>query len=118
MNAFFVVGTDTDAGKTAYSLLLLTASSKPQFDYWKPVETGDPDSLRVRRLVPTATVHEPLARFTEPVAPALAAKREGRVMPGVAEILAAIPCSAKPLLIETFGGPLSPLTEDVLQLEL
>ncbi|MCE9561977.1 MAG: adenosylmethionine--8-amino-7-oxononanoate transaminase [Planctomycetes bacterium] len=133
MNGFVVVGTDTDAGKTAFSLLFLSAFCDQSvrqarfledseqacpFDYWKPVETGDPDSLRVRRLVPTATVHEPLARFVEPVAPALAAKREGRVMPGVAEILAAIPHTEKPLLIETFGGPLSPLTEDVLQIEL
>ncbi|MBA4191718.1 MAG: adenosylmethionine--8-amino-7-oxononanoate transaminase [Planctomycetaceae bacterium] len=117
MNSFVVVGTDTDAGKTAFSLLFLSAFTK-EFDYWKPVETGDPDSLRVRRLVPNATVHEPLARFTEPVAPALAAKREGRVMPGVAEILAAVPHTTRPLLIETFGGPLSPLTETVLQIEL
>ncbi len=117
MNGFVVVGTDTDAGKTAFSLLFLSAFAD-QFDYWKPVETGDPDSLRVRRLVPTATVHEPLARFREPVAPALAAKREGRVMPGVAEILAAIPRTQRTLLIETFGGPLSPLTEDVLQIDL
>jgi len=117
MNGFVVVGTDTDAGKTAFSLLFLSEFGN-QFDYWKPVETGDPDSLRVRRLVPTTTVHEPLARFTQPVAPALAAKREGHVMPVVAEILAAVPQTTKPLLIETFGGPLSPLTEDVLQIEL
>jgi adenosylmethionine-8-amino-7-oxononanoate aminotransferase len=117
MKGFVVVGTDTDAGKTAFSLLFLTAFPK-QFDYWKPVETGEPDSLRVRRLVPTATVHEPLARFRDPVAPALAAGREGRLMPGVSEILAALPNVEQPLLIETFGGPLSPLTDDVLQLEL
>ena len=71
MNGFVVVGTDTDAGKTAFSLLFLAAFAD-QFDYWKPVETGEPDSLRLRRLVPTATVHEPLARFREAVAPALA----------------------------------------------
>jgi adenosylmethionine---8-amino-7-oxononanoate aminotransferase len=133
MNGFVVVGTDTDAGKTAFSLLFLSAFAEQSvrqarfledseqacpFDYWKPVETGDPDSLRIRRLVPTATVHEPLARFTDPVAPALAARRAGRAMPGVAEILAAVPRSTKPLLIETFGGPLSPLTDDVLQIEL
>src|SRR5262245_29230292 len=117
MNGFVVVGTDTDAGKTAFSLLFLTAFGD-EFDYWKPVETGEPDSLRVRRLVPHTTVHEPTARFREPVAPALAAQREGRVMPGVAEILAAAPHSTKPLLIETFGSPLSPLTDDVLQIEL
>ena len=117
MSGFIVAGTDTDAGKTAFSLLFLAAFAD-WFEYWKPVETGDPDSLRLRLLVPNATVHEPLARFREPVAPALAAKRESQAMPGVAEILAARPHTTKLLLIETFGGPLSPLTEDVLQIEL
>ena len=117
MNDLVIVGTDTNAGKTTLSLLLLTAFAD-QFDYWKPVETGDSDSIRVRKLVPTVTVHEPLARFRDPVAPCLAAQREGKSMPGVAEIVAAIPTTAKPLLIETFGGPLSPLTDDVLQIEL
>ncbi len=117
MNSFVVVGTDTDAGKTAFSLLFLSAYGD-EFDYWKPTETGDPDSLRVRRLVPNTTVHKPLARFTDPVAPALAARREGHAMPGVAEILAAVPHTDKPLLIETFGGPLSPLTDSALQLDL
>ncbi|QJW93320.1 adenosylmethionine--8-amino-7-oxononanoate transaminase [Frigoriglobus tundricola] len=117
MTGIVVTGTDTDAGKTAFALLFLTAFAD-RFDYWKPVETGDPDSLRLRRLVPTATVHEPLARFRDPVAPALAARREARVMPGAAEICAARPNTAKPLVIETFGSPFSPLTGDTLQVEL
>jgi len=117
MTGFIVVGTDTDAGKTAFSLLFLTAFAD-RFDYWKPVETGESDFLKVRTLVPEVTVHEPLARFREPVAPALAARREGRQMPGVAEIRGAAPKSSLPLVIETFGGPLSPLTDDVLQIEL
>jgi adenosylmethionine-8-amino-7-oxononanoate aminotransferase len=117
MNGLVVVGTDTDAGKTAFSLLFLTTFAN-EFAYWKPVETGDSDTEKVRRLVPTATVIDPLARFDEPVAPALAARREGRSMPGVADVLAAVPASEKPLLIETFGGPLSPLSQDVLQIEL
>ena len=117
MNGFVVAGTDTDAGKTAFSLLFLAAFAE-RFDYWKPVETGDSDSLRVRALLPQVTVHEPLARFREPVAPCLAARREGQSMPGVADIIAALPSSERPLVIETFGGPLSPLTDDVLQIEL
>jgi adenosylmethionine-8-amino-7-oxononanoate aminotransferase len=114
---FVVVGTDTDAGKTAFSLLFLAAFAD-RFAYWKPVETGESDAETVRRLVPGATVFDPLARFAEPVAPALAARREGRPMPGVGDILAAEPASDNPLLIETFGGPLSPLTDGVLQAEL
>jgi adenosylmethionine-8-amino-7-oxononanoate aminotransferase len=117
MNGFVVVGTDTDAGKTTFSLLFLTAFAD-SYAYWKPVETGDSDTERIRKLVVGAKVFSPLAGFVEPVAPALAARREGRSMPGVAEIRAATPASEKPLLIETFGGPLSPLTDDVLQIDL
>ncbi len=117
MTGFVVVGTDTDAGKTAFSLLFL-AAFRDAFAYWKPVETGDSDTEAIRRLVPAATVHPPLARFTEPVAPALAARRDGRAMPGVSDILAAVPVGDRPLLIESFGGILSPLTDDVLQAEL
>jgi dethiobiotin synthetase len=117
MTGLVVVGTDTDAGKTAFSLLFLTAFAD-EFAYWKPVETGDSDTEKVRRLVPNAVVFDPLARFAESVAPALAARREGRPMPGVADILAAVPQADRPLLIETFGGPLSPLTDEVLQIDL
>lgn len=117
MTGFVVVGSDTDAGKTTFCLQWLAAFGD-RFAYWKPVETGPSDTEAVRRLVPSATVHAPLARFTEAVAPELAAAREGRDMPGVAEILAAVPDSPWPLVIETFGGPMSPLSEGVLQGEL
>jgi adenosylmethionine-8-amino-7-oxononanoate aminotransferase len=59
-----------------------------------------------------------LARFEAAVAPELAASREARLMPGLAEIIAVVPNSPRPLLIETFGGPLSPLCGGVLQAEL
>lgn len=117
MTDVVIVGTDTDAGKTSLSLLFLAAFPE-QFAYWKPVETGESDTETVRRLVSSATIFEPLARFREAVAPALAASREGRVMPSVAEVLKAKPASAKPLLMETFGSPLSPLSDEVLQVEL
>lgn len=117
MTGFVVLGTDTDAGKTAFCALWLSAFAE-QNSYWKPVETGDSDTATICELVPGATVFAPLARFRAPVAPVLAAAREGRAMPSVAEVLAARPASLRPLVVETFGGPLSPFTEDVLQAEL
>ena len=119
MTDFLLLGTDTDAGKTTLALLWLAAFAADT-DYWKPVETGDPDSERVRRLVPDAVVHPPLARFTAPVAPPLAARMEGGRVPGASAIVVAkpLPGVARHLLIETFGSPFSPLTEDALQLEL
>jgi adenosylmethionine-8-amino-7-oxononanoate aminotransferase len=117
MSDLIVLGTDTDAGKTTFSLMWLTAFGD-RYAYWKPVETGDSDTACVRRLAPLATVWDPVARFGEPVAPPLAARREGRPIPCAAEITLARPVSDLPLLIETFGGPLSPLNEAELQLEL
>ena len=110
-----VLGTDTDAGKTTFSLLWLTAFGD-EWDYWKPLETGDSDSETVRRLVPDAVVHPPVMSLREAVAPALAAKREGRTIPPAAELAARVPSTNRNLLIETFGGPLSPLNETELQL--
>ena len=115
MTGLVVLGTDTDAGKTAFSLLWLYAF--PATAYWKPVETGDSDTETVRRLAPHAAVHPPLARFAAPVAPPLAARREGRQCPPAAVIVAAKPAADR-LLIETFGSPFSPLNEDELQVEL
>jgi adenosylmethionine-8-amino-7-oxononanoate aminotransferase len=118
MSDLLILGTDTDAGKTTFALLLL-AAFPDRFEYWKPVETGDSDSERVRRLLPGATVHPPLARFEAPVAPPLAARQEGREAPSAHAIAAARPKPTRPgryLLIETFGSPFSPLNETELQL--
>lgn len=116
MNGVVVLGTDTDAGKTAFSLLWLHAQGD-RFDYWKPVETGDSDTEKVAHLAPHVRVHPSFARFAEPVAPPLAARLEGRRCPTSEELAAAIPATDRDLLIETFGSPLSPLTETELQVE-
>ena len=116
---FVVLGTDTDAGKTTFSLLWLAAFAD-DYEYWKPLETGDSDSETVRRLVPAAGVHPPVMRFAEPVAPPLAARREGRTIPTAAELAATRPTPTNAgtgLLIETFGGPFSPLNDSELQIE-
>jgi adenosylmethionine-8-amino-7-oxononanoate aminotransferase len=114
---FVVIGTDTDAGKTTFALLWLSAFGNRQA-YWKPVETGESDTERIRQLVPNVTVYEPIARFAEPIAPALAARRARTVIPSAATIVDRRPRSPLPLLIETFGGPLSPLNDAELQIKL
>jgi adenosylmethionine-8-amino-7-oxononanoate aminotransferase len=119
MNNLLILGTDTDAGKTTFALLWLAAFADG-YEYWKPVETGESDSGRVRQLVPMAEVHPPLAHFREAVAPLLAARREHRTIPPTHVITAARP-TPQPgwgLLVETFGGPLSPLDETELQIAL
>lgn len=117
MKNLIVLGTDTDAGKTTFSAMWLSVFAD-RWAYWKPLETGTPDSESIRTLVPRAKVFPSLAHFEEAVAPALAARRAGRSIPGAADIVLAQPISTLPCLIETFGGPMSPLSDDELQLEL
>ncbi len=120
MHDLLILGTDTDAGKTSLALLWLT-TWPGEYEYWKPLETGDSDSDHVRRCVPEAYVHEPLARFEQPVAPLLAARIEGRTIPSARVVAAARPAAAVPgrsLLVETFGSPFSPLGDSELQIEL
>jgi adenosylmethionine-8-amino-7-oxononanoate aminotransferase len=116
MGPWVILGTDTDAGKTTLASLLL-AAFPDRLRYWKPVETGPSDTQRLRMLVPTATIYQPVARFQTPVAPPLAAAREGRQVPGPEELLSRLPQPPTDLLIETFGSPFSPLTNDHLQIE-
>lgn len=120
MTDVLILGTDTDEGKTALALLWLAALSD-DYEYWKPLETGDSDSQRVRRCVPGAYVHQPLGQFEHPVAPLLAARQQGRAIPPARVVAEAKPWPSVPgrhLLIETFGSPLSPLNETELQIVL
>lgn len=118
MKNLLVLGTDTDAGKTTFSLLWMAAFGK-DFAYWKPLETGPSDTEKMRRLVPGARVHEPHARFARPVAPPLAAREEGKVVPPASLLVERTPATepGTSLLIESFGSPFSPLNDHELQIE-
>jgi adenosylmethionine-8-amino-7-oxononanoate aminotransferase len=116
MSDIIVLGTDTDAGKTTFSVLWL-ASFPEDFAYWKPIETGEPDSAKAARLAPRAVVHPPVQAFHHPVAPLLAARLEGRSVLTAAEIMERKPAGGTDLLIESFGSPLSPLNDQELQVE-
>src|SRR5438874_5669507 len=120
MTDFIILGTDTDAGKTTFALLWL-ASFPNDYEYWKPLETGESDTERLRTLVPAARVHPPLCRFPQVVAPLLAARMEGAVVPAASVIAAAKPSvhgRGRYLMVETFGSPLSPLNDTELQVVL
>jgi adenosylmethionine-8-amino-7-oxononanoate aminotransferase len=119
MTDFIILGADTDAGKTTFALLWLQLFAD-RWDYWKPIETGDSDAERVARLCPAARVHPPVARFAAPLAPPLAARLEGTRVPTGREIADCFPRarSSDGVVIETFGGPFSPLNDTELQLAL
>lgn len=120
MADFIILGTDTDVGKTTFALLWLSRFGE-QYAYWKPVETGESDAARIANLVPAVLVHPPVARFQTPLAPPLSARMEGRSVPAAQVIADRVPRALnedRALVIETFGGPFSPLNETELQLTL
>jgi adenosylmethionine-8-amino-7-oxononanoate aminotransferase len=111
-----VLGTDTDVGKTTFSLLWLHFRGGA---YWKPVETGPSDTEMIRRLAPGSVAHSPAQRFDEPVAPPLAARRAQTTVASAERIAQALPrAGGQPLLVETFGSPFSPLNDQELQIDL
>jgi len=118
MSDVIILGTDTGVGKTTFALLWLAAFAD-RYAYWKPLETGDSDSQRVRQTLSEVEVISPLASYAEPVAPLLAARMAGEMIPAAHVIAAVRPWpKQRSLLVETFGGPLSPLNESELQVQL
>ena len=128
MNAFFVTGTDTDAGKTTVTAGLLRAFAKAQVPARgvKPVQTGcleGPDGL----LAPDVELWKKaggqgrvLSAFRVPCSPHLAARLEGGRL-DVASLAAACRAEVSPECITLFegaGGLYVPLNEEESMLDL
>ena len=132
-NGLFITGTDTGVGKTVVAATLAYALHQRHinFHYIKPVESGissreylekKSDAALVRR---AGSLPEPLEeivpfRFREPLAPLLAARREGVELSGN-ELSECIKTRIKPsglTLVEGAGGLLAPLCPDYLIIDL
>jgi dethiobiotin synthetase len=115
--AFVIVGADTDVGKTVFSAALVGALGAV---YWKPVQSGlagETDSQTVARLSgasPERILPEAW-RLKLPASPHIAARAEG-VEIDPARL--APPHVEGPLVVETAGGVMVPLTDDVLTIDL
>ncbi len=114
---FVIVGTDTDVGKTVVSAAIVGALDAY---YWKPVQSGldgETDSQTVARLSGTRSDHiVPEAwRLRRPASPHLAARDEG-----VDIDVAALnpPQCDGPLVIETAGGVMTPLSDRALTIDV
>ncbi len=111
-----VCGTDTDVGKTVVSALVVQGLGAT---YWKPVQSGteggtDSERLRVLLGLPPQRILPEAYRLTAPVSPHWAAERDGvRIEPDRLRL----PLVEGPLVVETAGGLLVPLTRDALQIE-
>ncbi len=131
---YFITGTDTNAGKTIASCILLEKNF-PSHMYFKPVQTGypeDDDSRKVKLHLMNAAPSDPdkaAARVTqpgyvyrEPYSPHLAARLEGEAVqiPGPEELAAVIEkrVSGKEFLIEGAGGLLVPVTAEYTWVDL
>ncbi|KAF0132334.1 MAG: Dethiobiotin synthase [Methylocystaceae bacterium] len=114
---FVIVGTDTDVGKTVVSAALVGALNAC---YWKPVQSGldgETDSQTVARLSGAAAdrIFPEAWRLRRPASPHLAARDEGVEIDAAA--LNPPPCDA-PLIIETAGGVLTPLSDRALTIDV
>ena len=144
--AFWVLGTDTEIGKTAVALGLLRAfnraaalRSAPKPRYLKPVQTGvsahEPNAGDAGMAAAKGFAAQTLFAFAAPASPELAARLEGRTL-RASTVLAAIdnalegdcgevPCgsrgtspSGRLTLIEGAGGLLVPLNDRESMLDL
>lgn len=117
----FVVGTDTDAGKTVASAILMRIAKRlGPARYFKPMQTGrdDSDTRTVAGLagLPADELFEPIYHFDKPASPHEAAREEGarvdraHLEARYAETVRAVGDAR--LVVELAGGLLVPYDHD------
>lgn len=113
---FFITGTDTGAGKTVLAALLVRHLRERGANAaaLKPVCSGGRgDARKLLAAMDGALALDEIApwHFRAPIAPLLAARREGRAVK-LAQVVARVRAAQRrfePLLVEGAGGLLSPL---------
>ena len=111
-----VCGTDTDVGKTVVSALLVQGL---QARYWKPVQSGleqggDRQWLTQLLQLPQDRWIPEAYAFQAPVSPHWAAEQEHCC---IDPDQLALPTTTEPLVVETAGGVMVPLSRNWLQIE-
>lgn len=112
-----VAATGTDVGKTVFSAALTNALDGY---YWKPVQAGladETDAETVNRLtrVPESRILPERYRLNTPASPHFAAEIDGIEIDAKTLSPFGLPT---PLVIETAGGLMVPLTRRLLQIDL
>jgi dethiobiotin synthetase len=129
MSAYFITATGTDVGKTFVARGLIRAlrsrgrevvALKPVMSGFEPAEAAGSDGGLLLTALGHAPTLEAIAaispwRFAAPLAPDMAAAREGRTLdyPGLIDFCRkAVAANRDALLIEGVGGIMSPIDRD------
>ena len=125
MNALFITGTDTEAGKTVLTTALAAywqTYQRRRLGIMKPIQSGLGDRELYKQLF---TLEQSLAEITPmyfeaPLAPPIAAAREGRrvELASVWQSFNALRSSREWVLVESLGGLGSPVTDELTVADL
>ena len=116
-NQFIIAGIGTEIGKTLISAIFRQGM---QADYWKPVQSGNPeeaDALFIGQMtrVPEGKIWDSSYMLTQPLSPHTAAEIDGirisldHIQP---------PLTERSLIVELAGGLMVPLNESETNLDL
>lgn len=116
-SGFIVAGTDTGIGKTVFSAALAGALG---CNYWKPIQAGvedETDTQAAQRLSGLETEHflAPAYVLNTPCSPHLAAEIDGIL---IERSRLGLPVTTRPIVVETAGGLLVPITRNDLQIDV
>ena len=115
--SIIIAGIHTGIGKTICSAVICHALG---YDYWKPVQAGDldnSDSIFITRNVTNnqCRIHPERYRPQSPMSPHKAAEIDGI---HIAKEDFILPASSNPVVVETAGGIMSPLADNLLNIDL
>lgn len=102
MNKIVVAGIGTGVGKTVVSAILTALF---EGEYWKPIECGESDSALLKQWLPKQVIYPPVYCLKAPLSPHHAARLENIAIEDMTP-----PKTTRPLIIESVGGILVPLS--------
>ncbi len=116
-NQFIIAGIGTEIGKTLISAIFRQGM---QADYWKPVQSGNPeeaDALFIGQMtrVPKGKIWDSSYMLTQPLSPHTAAEIDG-IRISLDHIQ--LPLTERSLIVELAGGLMVPLNESETNLDL
>ena len=113
---FVICGTDTNIGKTLISAFFVRGLNS---FYWKPIQSGiesETDSQSIKRIanINKDKIINEAYTFTKPLSPHWAAELDNKIID--LELLN-LPTIKGPLIVETAGGLMVPITRNYLQID-